>query len=599
MIYPQPELVTLAVFAAAYLTLLVGVGLAGLRLAARPGTLAATPPLTLLFLLMASATLAVSWLLSLLAQLGGFRLPAIAALAGLLVVCTAWPAIAGLRRPDFRLGAAPAAGVILLILAALAFSLQTPGLGMDSTMYHLPLARNIVSSGALVLDPALRFPLVPQGQHVLMALGLSFSGEAGAIFLSTLPLSLILMGMAGICQNLDRPWTATVLAGTAFLLFPDLRATAGAVLVDLTVAMFGLAALASLTEFERAEHSKGRWLLLAGAMAGAVCATKHVGLPFALIVSLYLAVTLRKVQPVLLFVAAALVAGGLWYLRALLISGDPFHPFGAPYFGYFLWDRQDLINQALEQQDSIASSPLPGPLRMLWRGWTLVALACFVAGALVWRRHRCMRGLIAVALTYLLCWLLLSKVVRYLAPVLPALAIIVAAAVADLFPRMLVRFREFGERLAPIGAIAAVVAIAAFSLRVAHNSLKQWSDAQSRGRGMQAYILASRIQAERGGRVLQLGLENGKDFVRPAALGDHFGPYRYRQFVRCSTRGATLAPSCPLVPARQMRALMQRYGSSVLVLDEKLLTFDPREYGAQFQIIRPAHGQAVLIPWPS
>ena len=72
---------------------------------------------------------------------------------------------------------------------------------------------------------------------------------------------------------------------------------------------------------------------LLGLFAGAAAGCKIFGVPAAGLVLLTLALRPSRLTGLIAFAAAASLLGGGWYLRSYLISGDPFHPAGGPWFG--------------------------------------------------------------------------------------------------------------------------------------------------------------------------------------------------------------------------------------------------------------------------
>jgi hypothetical protein len=187
-------------------------------------------------------------------------------------------------------------------------------------------------------------------------------------------------------------------------------------------------------------------------------------------------------------------------------------------------------------------------------------------------------------------------VVRYRAPIIPAIGIVAGAAASDLFSRLLPRLRSAAEVAARPVLVALLVGIVLLSGVQAADRLAHWRSLQESTAGMKAYLLADSIAAKRGGRILQLGFENGKDFAKSAVIGDWFGPWRYRQFVACSTRGATVAAPCELTDAARLTQLMVANGASVPVVNLDRFSFDQADYDKEFLNATPANGQAVLVP---
>jgi hypothetical protein len=112
---------------------------------------------------------------------------------------------------------------------------------------------------------------------------------------------------------------------------------------------FGLAAalFAALRALERPERAPG-WAALAGTAAGLAAGTKYVGAPFAaaLLVALPTLLAGRGagrrvvVRSTAACALTALVTGGGWYLRNLIVVGNPFFP--SPFLGLPYLERPGL-----------------------------------------------------------------------------------------------------------------------------------------------------------------------------------------------------------------------------------------------------------------
>jgi hypothetical protein len=216
------------------------------------------------------------------------------------------------------------------LLPAFVWTLYPP-IAYDATVYHLPFARAFVTAGRLVETPDLVFEIFPQLAETLFAALLAVTGSdrtPALVQLTAVAATALLLFDAGRRLHSFRTglWAAAL-----YLAHPLVHYQAASPYVDAILALFCL--LASLAWERWREAEAARWLILAGAAAGAAAATKYTGLLW--FASLAVATLfsgrgippLRRLRRALLFVVAALAVATPWYLRIQLATGNPFHPY--------------------------------------------------------------------------------------------------------------------------------------------------------------------------------------------------------------------------------------------------------------------------------
>ena len=265
-----------------------------------------------------------------------------------------------------------------------------------------------------------------------------------------------------------------------------------------------------------------------------------------------------------------LVAGG-WYLRSYLLSGDPFHPAGARFFGFFLWNEGDLAWQHDEQATyGVSKNPLLLPKAMVQAGvlpWILALLSLVLP-----RVPLAIRALQAVFVTYLLFWFLVTQVPRYLAPVYGVACLL---SVYTLYAGwLLLRERYVRQTSSMVGAnrrprlqrfvaAALLVLAAGYTIDRGMKYAKEFADADrvlgtQPGSGL--YRAANDRAAEYGQRLVQVGFENGIYFFNGTVIGDWFGPGRYRDTLACE------AVPCGPPSWEHLDEILRRHDARLLML---------------------------------
>lgn len=416
----------------------------------------------------------------------------------------------------------------LLAAAALALAASTmlrplaPPRDWDELMYHLPHAVQWAASGQLTVNDWLRYPWFPYNYNLLYAAALVAGNDLLPHFLHALAgwiTALLLLAWARGHFGWNRALLATVL----WLWLT--RDYAGNAYIDLGVTLFLFLAYLALERWW--QEREGGWLVLCAFALGVAVGAKYQALavlPFALGVA-----AIRRPGPRLAAAAvlAFLIPCAYWYVRNFVLAGDPVAPLGGRIFGFTDWNLVDYEMQMADLR-RVASAPP----RLLWPavlgiGWALV------------RGSAALRLAAAFALWFLLSWAASSRYARYLLPAYPVLVVFAVLGWEHLL-RAAARVLRRGwlpgiARGVGLSALLAVVAVAG-GMDLARSWRSIATSSQERDALLAEQLVGYRmwqyLRDHPQGRIYQVRLEDGIYYAPRPIWGDHFGPWRYGDYVR-------------------------------------------------------------------
>ncbi len=487
-----------------------------------------------------------------------------------------------------------AIGIGLLFCLTLAFSWHAPGY-WDDTSFHLPLARYYLEHEAIVLQEYLRFPLFPQNMNMLIVLGLMFGDTLTAQIFATLPWFVIGMGLMGICKWLMGSSIIGILIAIFLVKFViAFKVGFGYAYVDVGLAMFCWSATLALVLWYgcQKENSPNNfaWILIAGFLAGSAAGTKLFGGVFAFILYLSILLIIRNLRAGILFSILVLASGVWWYLRSYLISGDPFHPVMAKYFGYFLWNEQDLLSQVSEQN---AQGSEKNPLYIFSvlknvgaQLWILVFAGLFLKGL-----PGIIRLMQAVFITYFIFWFFVTQVERYLAPV-----VVLGTFLA--FYTLYILFNLISKKISWLGPnkkrsmlfnVVILLLCLSVGIKEMRRGIMKWDEHLQSTQGYELFSKASELRVQYGSRLVQMGFENAAYFFTGIAIGDWFGVARYSKMISCDDG------ICLPLGELEMKELLDGFNSKMLAVSfERYPLFKPENYSTQFEVVLQ-NSQGVLL----
>ena len=429
----------------------------------------------------------------------------------------------------------------------------------DELMYHLPLARAWAGSGALVVLPELRFPLFPSNFTLLYAAALLYGNDVLPHLLHALAGTVVALGLIVAAPR----WFDRRVGWVAALLFVA-AARPGFALAynDLGLTLFvAFAFLALALWYEEGDRSL---VVLAAFLFGLGLGTKTQGLLMAPLFGFWIARRTPDLRTCAAAAVAAAIGGGFWYVRSFAISGDPVHPFGAPLFGYWVWDRADLGAQIASLRTERGA-----PVWVLW--------PAFAAGAW-WRGSSGMyRALCATGYAALLLWAITSGYARYLMPAYPLLALMAGSVLVRAADRL--RDLPLAASITPPAAtalrVAAVLAVAGWSVtEVRRSAALVGPTAAARdavlGRVLDGYDLFRAMPLDRPWRLYQFGFEGELYYAPVPVVGDWFGPHRYRRVLELAADPPALA------------AWLRAEGLNGLVVNTRRPPFSTTRFGPSF-----------------
>ena len=325
--------------------------------------------------------------------------------------------------------------MVLLVLPFVLPALYLPTT-FDATLYHLPFARAFAATGGVPYLADLRFPVFPQANEVLFAavmLGGRDVAAQGVQLLATL-LTAALTALWG--RRAFPAWPAAgPLAAAVFLGSPLVAYLAGTAYIEPGLTLF---VTGGFYAAERWRQTGGRgWLVPAAVLAATAADVKYLGLYFLGVTVLIVALAGGRTRDLLLFAAVALAVLAPWYLRILLLTGNPMFPYAPQLFGANLWQSlpdphregtlvQRLVRAARLPWDLVFARDTYGgqpPLSPIY----LVSLPLLAAGMV---RDRRVRLWLAVVAAYAFACTWLPRDSRYLVAALPLVSLAVAGSVA-------------------------------------------------------------------------------------------------------------------------------------------------------------------------
>jgi len=349
---------------------------------------------------------------------------------------------------------APSRGAIewfaLLLLAGfLALSLLlclAPETGKDALIYHLAVPKQYLKAGGFRFLPGNIFSNSPAHPEMHYLLALFLRGEVLAKLLHLGALGGVLLGMWSFSRRHlpenEFPLTALLL----FAAIPTVFAVSRTAYTDLFVVLYSLAAFHAFVNWS--EGGDPGWLPLSGCLAGLAVSTKYTALllPFLGVLGVPWGSRRRgdadrqAVRSLALCAVPFFLAGAPFYLKNLVLTGNPFYPFLYGLFGGKGWEpgQAQLYDAFVEhlgmgrgwldhlllpwnlsvraEMDSPRFDGVLGPVFLLTMPLLALArrpsvpLSCALVFSLFW----------------FLFWASSAQQMRYLMPVFPFLALAVA-----------------------------------------------------------------------------------------------------------------------------------------------------------------------------
>lgn len=314
-----------------------------------------------------------------------------------------------------------------------------PPTDFDVREYHLQAPREFFQRGGIEFLPHNVYANMPLGAEMYALAAMRMTGDwrlgalAGKLVVATFPmLTALALKAAGARWVTPAAGSAAAIlyVSTPWVLGVSLNGLIEAALAHYLLATVVLAAAAR----GEAHQARERWTLLAlsGFTAGAAAATKYPGALFGVVipaVGIGLLARGGRLRALLAFVVCAAIGGGPWYVKNLVLAGNPTYPLLYEAFGgegrtpedHARWQRahrpdnysaRDFVGRVVDFAGrSEFHSPLLAPLALV--------------GLLDERRRRGALLLVSyVAAVFVAWWLLTHRIDRFWVPALPVVALL-------------------------------------------------------------------------------------------------------------------------------------------------------------------------------
>lgn len=242
-------------------------------------------------------------------------------------------------------------GLILALLVCffpVTFNVFYPDSQFDAVTYHLPLVKGWSNDHAMTLDTYLRYPLNALNINLLYTLGYVVHGETLARLFHVLCALLLGCGVYAFGYRFWNRWVG-FFAVVFYLVNEQVLKLMYSAYIDLGFSLFVFACLYYLCLYEKSlDSGQKRTVQLMAFMLAMLVGSKYLGLLYLLPISFWAWWLMYKKHQLSYFkhfVVITLVFGGYWYIRNLIYSGNPIHPFAQSFFGYWLWTPADMVFQ--------------------------------------------------------------------------------------------------------------------------------------------------------------------------------------------------------------------------------------------------------------
>ncbi len=341
-------------------------------------------------------------------------------------------------------------GLALIVPFAMsAVPAAMPEIFYDALYYHLGLPWQYVMTGRIQWQPHVVHSAFPAYLDVLFGLCLGLGGPGVAKFFN------FCLFLAGCCATgvflhealHDR--RAALVGAVTVSTIPGVLVMSTMCAIDAALMGFAAMSALALARLQRSGSSDVTPLVLLAALtAGFVAGSKYTGLWLIGVLALPLFFSQRPVlaaRTAVIFVGAAILVAAPWYVRNLMLIGDPVYPVlsaslgnsearwaierlhrDVPGAGLSWASLANLIVGLAENRDQFGAGAQPGLLLPLGAGALLL-------GSL---RVRLLRPWSIAAAGYVLLWLTQAHVVRYLYPIFPLFALGLAWAGCRVFERV-------------------------------------------------------------------------------------------------------------------------------------------------------------------
>ena len=444
--------------------------------------------------------------------------------------------------------------LITMLFSPFLFLPLYPPTVWDEISYHLPYAKHYVENNGLSVNPFLRYPLYAHNFDLLYALSLLFYDDILAHLIHASAAVLSALGIYSLGALTADKRTGTI-AACIFLSSPLVFFLMRTSYIDLGLMLFVFLGYycVSLWSITKQDY----WLYLSGFATGIAVGSKYSGFLYFSMFAIWIAFQSRQFSSVIKFLVPVFIFGFPWYIRNFIISGDPISPFGGEIFGYWLWNKVDLIGQS-ENLLKWYGTP-KNVISMLMLPWNLLfhygkfgegaispwMVAVFPGFFLFKKFVGFNRKLYIFVFVNIIIWFFSTQVLRYLLPVFPMISLLSAIILIYLYDNLIKRPINFflqnnsrSRRITKkaIGLVAVFLIILPLLFldkeivkAISINPLPVTSQMRKKylSKEIDSFDLLQIANENTSLNIYQVGFENSFYFAKGKMMGDWFGPARY------------------------------------------------------------------------
>jgi hypothetical protein len=339
-----------------------------------------------------------------------------------------------------------AAQVLLLFVVLFGFvnllAAMAPVIGVDEMIYRVTLADLYLRHERLYYLPSLSYHQQPQHIQMVQLWTMSLGSDSTAQILQWALGLLLVVGIVDLARR-HMPITVALLAGVVFYTFTDVVVLSGRASPDLANSLFMYLALIALANW--LDKREGRWLLLAGVLAGLFAAGSRlsgaygaIGLSVLVFIYGWKRFKWSLLKAILVSIGVGLVAFVVvvpWYAKAFAQTGSPTWPYLRSVFGGKDWTNEAYVYFSSIQERAIGQ--WFSAERIIRAPWDLTIypekfnsgvmgplVLAALPGLLVFPAPKRLRWILLAGLVSLPLWYVSYPRLRALLPVMALLSVI-------------------------------------------------------------------------------------------------------------------------------------------------------------------------------
>jgi hypothetical protein len=337
--------------------------------------------------------------------------------------------------------------IILLLLFTDSYPVFFPETSSDAMRYHLPYARFYAENHGLAVNEFLRYPVFTHNVNLIFSLGYLFEnknqGDVLARLFNIYFMTLLLLGLYSLTLKNFGKITAFI-ACLIFIKVKMLRVIMVSAYVDIALSLFIFACVYFMYLWQKTKQR--HWLTLSAFILGIALGTKYLALVWLLPLTAWVFFTCKNSKLTGKFFFTALLFGSPWYIRNIILAGNPIHPFAQDVFGFWIWTASDIVAQKKELLTAFGvEKSLFNLIRLPWLlgtesvfvkshlGWLLIAGIPLLG--LAYKMEKFFKHMAVFIIFSLIFWFYSAQLLRYFTVSIPFLAIFSAYPLGQLFDR--------------------------------------------------------------------------------------------------------------------------------------------------------------------